>query len=246
MLSITGMYPSPAKLQLWGCRPPGPCLFCPGANTACTQCHIQCNCNATKAARIAAHHGIRRILSSSITATSKGWSSHPESTLETVRTILRELGLVIPELPPFSYRAGEHTAETTVPWTTSAKWRPDDTLIHASRKALCVLEFTRAWDGSVGYDATQDEYKTRRYTAWVLHLRCHLEPKGWTVCQLNFTVGVRGSFQHDKWESLLDKVCYPPKARQQLYQLVHKQALLSLHEVFQAFKTAQISFGSHP
>jgi hypothetical protein len=240
MLSIAGVYPSPALLQRWGRLPPGSCSLCHGGESLCTQSHLQATCAGTKAARIAAHHALRSLLSTLLTSTSSGWESHPELTLAGVCSLLQSMGLHVPELPPFSHQASDASAPAQVNWSRTQAWRPDDTLLHVRRRLLVVMEFTRAWDSSPSYDDRQNEVKGRRYAAWVRHLRDHLAPNGWRVSQANFTIGSRGSILRSRWEELMDVFHIPPTARTRVYSLLHHQALSSLHDVFQAAKSARL------
>jgi hypothetical protein len=240
MLSITGTYQSPAMLQRWGRLPPGPCSLCLRGNThSCTQCHLQTVCEGTKSARIAAHHALRATLSTLLVKSVKGWESHPEFTLEATRVRLQGLGLRVPELPPFSHHAQGAPSPEMVDWARASMWRPDDTLIHPRLRRLVLLEFTRAWDGSIEYDERQHDLKGRRYAAWLAHLRAYLAPRGWHVAQANFTVGSRGSILHSRWEHLLDEFQIPLTTRARIYTSMHHQALSSLFDVFQEAKAAR-------
>ncbi len=119
-------------------------------------------------------------------------------------------------------------------------------MVHTRLRLVVILEFTRAWDGAEDYDDRQHALKGARYSAWLTHLRSHLGTRGWQVHQANFTVGSRGSILHSRWEALLDYFRVPSSARPRIYSLIHHQALSSLHDVFQAAKSARLKQLSPP
>jgi hypothetical protein len=61
---------------------------------------------------------------------------------------------------------------------------------------VAILEFTRAMDSSVDWEAKKDAEKRARYAPVLGFFNSLPENLGWTLMQFNFTVGVRGSISN--------------------------------------------------
>jgi hypothetical protein len=71
--------------------------------------------------------------------------------------------------------------------------RPDGFAFHQKSKRIAILEFTRAMDSSEDWETNKDAEKRARYVPVLDFFNSLPENQGWTLLQLNFTVGVRGS-----------------------------------------------------
>jgi hypothetical protein len=162
-------------------------------------------------------------------------------TLGTLQQTLTDRGVPVDPLPPFNHTHPVTGETALVDWACSSMWRPDETLIHEANKRIVHIEFTRPWDGNQQYVSKQEEIKTNRYRPWVSHIRNSLAPLGWQVDQLNFTIGARGSIDIRSWSAHLEALSYPPTSRETLFRDLHHQALVSLRDVFQAFKAGQLT-----
>ncbi len=95
--------------------------------------------------------------------------------------------------------------------------RPDGFAFHQKSKRIAILEFTRdmdssedweteftrAMDSSEDWETNKDGEKRARYAPVLNFFNSLPENQGWTLLQLNFTVGVRGSISNvDRTEPL--------------------------------------------
>jgi hypothetical protein len=81
--------------------------------------------------------------------------------------------------------------------------RPDDDAFHQKRKRVVILEFTRAMDSSEDWETEKDAETWVRYAPVLEFFNSLPENHGWTLLQLKFTVGVRGSISNvDRTEPL--------------------------------------------
>jgi hypothetical protein len=85
--------------------------------------------------------------------------------------------------------------------------RADGFASHQKSKRVAILEFTRAMDSSVDWEAKKDAEKRARYAPVLDFFNSLPENLGWTLMlrqmQFNFTVGVRGSISNvDRTEPL--------------------------------------------
>jgi hypothetical protein len=82
--------------------------------------------------------------------------------------------------------------------------RRDGVVFDNDKKAICFLEFTRAMDSREGWEARKDEEKTCRYKHNIEFINdSSHEGSEWSVSQINFTVGVRGSITGRTFDSKL-------------------------------------------
>ena len=84
--------------------------------------------------------------------------------------------------------------------------RPDGYAINSKSKQIFLLEFTRAMDTDPHWEEHKDAEKTRRYAPVLDFFNASCHRAGWTMSQVNFTVGVRGSIstidfagRDDRW-----------------------------------------------
>ena len=232
--AITDTASTPANQHRWG-RAAGPqcseCGFVWGS-----MAHIQSNCKATKPARILAHNQCRQLVTECITKHAKGWKTYPETTFgDTLSTIQRLTGIVIPDMPvtAFSDPKLERTRELT--WSEAKNMRVDELAIHTREKKLFYNEMTRGWDAKSDFHVEKDIFKTAWYLPLVNHLKLHLEPRGWVVRQINFTVGARGTIPENEWRDRLEQYQIAPKHQATLCQAVVDSVLNSLVDITNAF-----------
>ena len=109
-------------------------------------------------------------------------------------------------------------------------------LVDWRRKRLFVIEVTRAWDRDRQFSAAQGLVKTARYAPWIHHLQNHLE--GWTVQQLNLTVGARGSVVEHEWLMMMEALEVPEAKRERLLEGVCGVVLDGLASIFSVFQAA--------
>jgi hypothetical protein len=91
-------------------------------------------------------------------------------------------------------------------WETDAataiqRKRPDAWAVHWGKRNLFILEFTRPNDRCATALQDTDAYKRDRYTPLQNRLAGHLA--GWQLGILTFTIGIRGSYDPDKWHANL-------------------------------------------
>ena len=84
--------------------------------------------------------------------------------------------------------------------------RPDGYAINPKSKQVFLLEFTRAMDTDPHWEEYKDAEKARRYAPVLDFFNASRHRAGWTMSQVNFTVGVRGSIstldlrgRDDRW-----------------------------------------------
>ncbi len=81
--------------------------------------------------------------------------------------------------------------------------RPDGFAFHQKSKRVAILEFTRTMDSSAEWETKKDAEKRARYAPVLDFFNSLPENQGWTLLQLNFNVGVRGSISNvDRTEPL--------------------------------------------
>ena len=71
--------------------------------------------------------------------------------------------------------------------------RPDGFALNVKKQEIALLEFTRAMDTDVQWEARKDAEKRRRYAPVLDFFNASHKRASWTMSQINFTVGVRGS-----------------------------------------------------
>ena len=71
--------------------------------------------------------------------------------------------------------------------------RPDGFALNVKKQEIAILEFTRAMDTDVQWEARKDAEKRRRYAPVLDFFNASHKRASWTMSQINFTVGVRGS-----------------------------------------------------
>ena len=100
-----------------------------------------------------------------------------------------------------------------------------------------MKEFTRGWDREQEFAERKHAFKTAWYLPWVTHLRSTLEPLGWTVEQLNFTVGVRGTVPEQEWEDRLQVYGIDSGMRELLLTELVDTALRGAVELLAAYQS---------
>jgi len=71
--------------------------------------------------------------------------------------------------------------------------RPDGHGLNSKEKVVVLLEFTRAMDRQDDWEAVKHQEKLDRYAPVLSFFNSLPGQEGWSMKQLNFTVGVRGS-----------------------------------------------------
>ena len=199
--TIANMFPGNARLHRWGIAESATCSLCGQADE--TQSHIQCVCPALQAARIAAHHGIARELWTHIIKLRKGDPGALTLLTETTVESLRDFA------PSHVRRLWEDTwarffdqnrggLPAGITLDTIGRQRPDAVAVEWNKRAIYILEFTRAGDSRQDFHVHTDSAKVERYTPLRDRLR-EVVPGGWRVEIIPFTIGIRGSFHEPSW-----------------------------------------------
>eukprot|EP00961_Rhodomonas_salina_P005761 77900-Rhodomonas_salina.1 len=233
---VTDTYPSPANLKLWGLRKEGCCEECghPWGNMA----HIQGYCSATQEARIACHNRCRELITTCITQHAKGWVTFPETTCEGTLHVLRHLtGISIPSMPRVDFCDPKEGVTRDLEWNEARSMRIDELAINTQRRCLWYNEMTRGWDRDEEFHLRKDEFKRAWYKPWIDHLIHNLTPHGWSVKQLNFTVGVRATIPEFEWRDSLDHYDIPQERQNDLMESVVDTVMMGAIEVVQAYKS---------
>ena len=108
---------------------------------------------------------------------------------------------------------GDDSALTSSIRRSIRRKRPDAWAVHWGQRVVFILEFTRPIDGG-DWQTRTDAYKEERY--------CQLRDKlagllpGWKVETIAFSLGIRGSFNEEKWRMDLERLKVPRPAMDRL------------------------------
>lgn len=235
--TLAGMYPSNALLFKWGLTPSPGCVLCGHASE--TQTHIQCVCPALKEERIRVHHELAEYLWRSIERASQGWSFHREATVAGLN------GITVPTDATDAWQrmcddladedlvlVGEDAALSS----SIRRKRPDAWAIHWGRRVVYVLEFTRPNDWAVDWQTRTDAYKEERYVP-LRDKIAGLLP-GWKVETIAFSLGIRGSYNEDKWRADLDKFKVPGPTMAAIIQQLVSRCLALMGDLYSTRRAA--------
>ena len=124
--------------------------------------------------------------------------------------------------------------------------RPDGIALMRSEKRVVLLEFTRAMDTNEDFQSITEKRKTARYAlhcefiASVLnssmssdHDERGSDPKekAWSVTQINFTVGVRGSLHEQSFKVALTTLGVTDKRAQETIRKATVRRTLEVHDL---------------
>ena len=235
--SLAGMYPGNALLFKWGLTPSPACTLCGHASE--TQTHIQCVCPALKAERIRVHHGLAELLWGSIERSSQGWYFHREATVVGLSSITVPIDAVDAWQRMCDDLADEDlvlVGEDAALSSSILRKRPDAWAIHWGRRAVYVLEFTRPNDWAVDWQTRTDEYKEGRY-APLRDKIAGLLP-GWKVETIAFSLGIRGSYNENKWRADLEKFRIPGPTVAAIMQQMVSRCLALLGDLYSTRRAA--------
>jgi hypothetical protein len=234
---IARTFPSPMQLFMQGLADSARCKG-GGCNASrATAEHIQCQCPSTKEARIAAHHrGWRAVFSQIEKVPGRGKHWEEESISKVCKHIRDITGTTIPDMPTTDFYDPRRKENRLLTWAELKAERPDGHSIIKTRKHLFVHEYTRGSDTLENFEVRLKAGKQAWYLPWINHLKLHLEPKGWTVEQLDWTAGVRGSIPELEWEANFDKLKMCAKARPALLQNVFEETIEGGVAVFAAYR----------
>ena len=233
MQSIAGQFPCNAVLHKWGKVPSAACTLC--GHHAETQSHIQCLCPALKEARIRAHHNIAQQLWKGIKDVSRGWTIVTEQTVEGL------LGLPQPENRMSEWQRAwdemedmhlEGEGEAVDADAAFRRKRPDAWAVSWDKRYLLILEFTRPNDRCALSLQDTDAYKTAKYTPLRNRLAGFLP--GWEVAILTFTIGIRGSYDPNRWNANLSRFGLTVAQTERLMRAVVSQTLTELNDLYNA------------
>ena len=114
--------------------------------------------------------------------------------------------------------------------------RPDAWAVHWGQRAVYILEFTRPNDGADDWQTRTDAYKEERY----IPLRDKLAGllPGWKVETIAFSLGIRGSFNEEKWRTDLERLKVPRPAMDKLMQELVAKCLVSLGDIYRTRQAA--------
>ena len=124
--------------------------------------------------------------------------------------------------------------------------RPDGIALLRSEKRVVLLEFTRAMDTDEDFQSITEKRKTARYA-----LHCEfiasllnsslpnvhdeeendLKGKAWSVTQINFTVGVRGSLHEQSFKVALTSLGVTDKRAQETIRKATVRRTLEVHDL---------------
>eukprot|EP00961_Rhodomonas_salina_P176247 2375817-Rhodomonas_salina.1 len=204
--------------------------------------HVQGYCNATQEARIACHNRCRELVTSVIRRRAAGWVTFPEATCtDTLNIIYQVAGISLPSMPPTLFWDPKDSTWRVLDWEEASAMRVDELAINTKAKCVWHNEMTQAWDSQAGFKRRKDEFKTAWYQPWINHLSNTLTPQGWSVQQLNFTMGVRATIQEDLWLGHLDAYAISPLHQETLFQSLADTLMSGALEIMQAYKSHQWS-----
>jgi hypothetical protein len=240
MQSLAGMYPGNALLFKWGLKPSPVCTLCEHASE--TQTHIQCVCPALKGERIRVHHGLAELLWGSIERATQGWSFHRESTVAGVDG-LRGIAIPLDSMAEWQRMCDELADEDLVLVGDDAtlsssirRKRPDAWAVHWGHRVVFILEFTRPNDGSDDWQTRTDAYKEERYRP--LRDKLAVLLPGWKVETIAFSLGIRGSFNEEKWRTDLERLKVPRPAMDKLMHELVAKCMVSLGDIYRTRQAA--------
>ena len=105
--------------------------------------------------------------------------------------------------------------------------RPDAWAVHWGQLVVFILEFTRPNDGRDDWQTLTDAYKEERYSLLRDKLAGLLP--GWKVETIAFSLGIRGSFNEEKWRMDLERLKAPRPAMDKLLQELVARCSLGSH-----------------
>ena len=235
--SLAGMYPGNALLFKWGLKPSPMCTLCNQASE--TQAHIQCVCPALKGERIRVHHGLAELLWGSIERATQGWSFHREATVVGLSGIAVPMDAIDEWQRMCDELADEDLVlveEDTALSSSIRRKRPDAWAVHWGHRVVFILEFTRPNDGADDWQTRTDVYKEERYAPLKDKLAGLLP--GWKVETIAFSLGIRGSFNEEKWRADLERLKVPRPAMDKLMQELVAKCLVSLGDIYRTRQSA--------
>ena len=231
--TLAGAFPGNALLCRWKLRATATCDLC--ACPAETQAHIQCVCTALKGARIAAHHTLAGMVFDVVRDSGGGWDVHRELTVADM------LGIPVPEGAMADwYRMCDTLTDQDLTTETSAdlalasgirRKRPDAIAVHWGRRMVRILEFSRVNDYRPDWRETTEQYKTCRYQP-LRDKMTEALPRGWSVEQINLTIGIRGSFAEAQWTAALASLGVSATGATHLMASLVAQCLTELNELY--------------
>ena len=114
--------------------------------------------------------------------------------------------------------------------------RPDAWAVHWGRRVVFILEFTRPNDGADDWQTRTDAYKEERYRPLRDKLAALLP--GWKVETIAFSLGIRGSFNEEKWRTDLARLKVPRPAMDKLMHELVAKCLVSLGDIYRTRQAA--------
>ena len=120
--------------------------------------------------------------------------------------------------------------------TESTGKRPDAWAVHWGRRVVFILEFTRPNDGADDWQTRTDAYKEERYRPLRDKLAALLP--GWKVETIAFSLGIRGSFNEEKWRADLARLKVPRPAMDKLMHELVAKCLISLGDIYRTRQAA--------
>ena len=114
--------------------------------------------------------------------------------------------------------------------------RPDAWAVHWGHRVVYILEFTRPNDWASDWQEKTDAYKEERY-APLRDKMAGLLP-GWKVETGAFSLGIRGSFNEEKWRADLERLQVRGPAIAAIMQLMVSRCLASLGDIYRTRQAA--------
>ena len=114
--------------------------------------------------------------------------------------------------------------------------RPDAWAVHWGHRVVFILEFTRPNDGADDWQTRTDVYKEERYAPLKDKLAGLLP--GWKVETIAFSLGIRGSFNEEKWRADLERLKVPRPAMDKLMQELVAKCLVSMGDIYRTRQSA--------
>ena len=108
--------------------------------------------------------------------------------------------------------------------------RPDAWAVSWDKRSLLILEFTRPNDRCALSLQDTDAYKIERYTP--LRNRLAVLLPGWEVEILTFTIGIRGSYDPNRWNTNLSLFGLTAAQTERLMPALVSQTLTELTDLY--------------